>query len=223
MSWQSRISMIQQVLNCYWTCFLLWAAFQYTPVKSGSFEQASAAAASASTGTQQQHTFKTITGELPPASPCGALVDQNESKETIFLIGAYVRYKRPYVWVRSSARLDDESDSDSPLSLQSTDMWQSDNDGMSQCKSLVSSIPTFIILSLQYPLAVRIWDIVEELVRLNVAPEPVNPFSIAIEVRRVSFVIFCQLVSCHAQISSNTMSLLLYCRSWVSCRPCSVH
>ena len=102
----------------------------FHPSNAGSLEEDSRAAASASSESHHQHTFKTITGELPPASPCGALVDQNEPKETIFLIGAYVRYKRPYVWVRSSARLDDESDSDSPLSLQSTDTWQSDNDGI---------------------------------------------------------------------------------------------
>ena len=60
-----------------------------------------------------------------------------DSSTTMFLIGAYTRYSRPYVWVRSNhERLirfssSEQSEKDFPLNLKTTSNWvdEGDNSG----------------------------------------------------------------------------------------------
>jgi len=90
---------------------------------------------------------------LPPASPATREMGNDVPGETMFLIGAYAKYNWPYVWLRSNLRkLRAPEDRDSPLDLPSTQAW---NHGEK-----------------------KVWDIVEELVVMNVFPSPLNPFEV---------------------------------------------
>mmetsp|Transcript_23956 Transcript_23956/g.66542 ORF Transcript_23956/g.66542 Transcript_23956/m.66542 type:complete len:244 (-) Transcript_23956:186-917(-) len=90
---------------------------------------------------------------LPPASPATREMGSDIPGETMFLVGAYARYDWPYVWLRSSLRrLRTSEERDLPLDLPSTQKW---NKGEK-----------------------KVWDIVEELVVMNVFPSPHNPFEI---------------------------------------------
>ncbi|XP_057302608.1 uncharacterized protein LOC130636781 [Hydractinia symbiolongicarpus] len=101
---------------------------------------------------------------LPPASPCEADSLNAETHSTLFLLAAYGRYKSPYVWVRSNhnrlIRFTENYTSndevyqiqDSPLKLKSTSEWSHKD--------------------------VKIWDILAEIVRINVLPCPRNPFAV---------------------------------------------
>jgi len=101
---------------------------------------------------------------LPPASPCEGDLHIAENHTTMFLIGAYSRYCCPYVWVRSNhnrlIRFTDNHQSfddiyhikDSPLKLKTTTDWLHKD--------------------------LQIWDILAEIVRINVQPSPRNPFAI---------------------------------------------
>lgn len=90
---------------------------------------------------------------LPPASPATREMGSDIPGETMFLVGAYARYNWPYVWLRSSLRkIKTPEAQDLPLDLPATQKW---NNGEK-----------------------RVWDIVEELVIMNVFPTPCNPFEI---------------------------------------------
>lgn len=81
-----------------------------------------------------------MVGAPPPASPAinsvtGALMNPGAGY-TMFLVGGYVRYMRPYVWLRSdSQRFETEAadadgggggggDKDNPLKLHTTSAWK---------------------------------------------------------------------------------------------------
>lgn len=98
---------------------------------------------------------------LPPASPSDKDIDLKDDKSTLFLIAAYARYNCPYVWVRSNhERLvafcgdssSKEKQKDSPLKLKSTVDWKQRD--------------------------TKLWDIIAEVVKLNMHPSPLNPFAV---------------------------------------------
>ncbi|XP_065887840.1 uncharacterized protein [Dysidea avara] len=95
---------------------------------------------------------------LPPASPSEGDLMVTDENNTMFLIAAYGRYNRPYVWVRSNHKrligISDKSsaEKDYPLQLKSTTTWIDED--------------------------VKVWDIVAELVRVCTIPAPPNPFAI---------------------------------------------
>ena len=98
----------------------------------------------------------------------------------VFLIGGYARYNCPYVWLRSNhhRRLNfvKSSDKDLPLKLNSTENWKKvsrapHGNRLALAPAHTSPSPT------QNPVAV--WDIVAELVSLNVTPAPANPFALS--------------------------------------------
>lgn len=106
--------------------------------------------------------FQFLAIGLPPASPCSSEISPIDHFTTLFLIASYARYKSPYVWVRTNhdrlIRLSDVDQSeqvvikDSPLKLRSVLDWSSKD--------------------------VKIWDIIGEIVRINVQPQPRNPFAV---------------------------------------------
>ncbi|EKX35043.1 hypothetical protein GUITHDRAFT_118793 [Guillardia theta CCMP2712] len=88
-----------------------------------------------------------------PASPADKETARASELECVFLIGAYVRYKSPYVWLRSGD-LDGytTTDRDVPLKLQTTTDW-------TNAQSTV-------------------WEVIAELVSVTTKPKPRNAFSV---------------------------------------------
>jgi len=99
-------------------------------------------------------TFGELSQHVPPASPATREMDRVDPTETVFLIGAYARYNWPYVWLRSNLGKygAQSADKDLPLDLNTTSKWESHG--------------------------YRVWDIVAELIRMNVLPNPDNPFEV---------------------------------------------
>ncbi|KAM9718289.1 uncharacterized protein ACNS7B_021652 isoform 2-T2 [Menidia menidia] len=95
---------------------------------------------------------------LLPASPSEAEMAVPEVHCTLFLLAGYVRYGRPYAWIRSNhERLvtiggADSLVRDTPMRLRSVSDWQTRG--------------------------VRVWDVVAELVSLCTVPPPSNPFAL---------------------------------------------
>jgi len=92
---------------------------------------------------------------LPPASPAGN--DMEEDGHGIrFLLGAYARYKTPYVWRRSDSlkleALGIATAKDQPLQLETTENWDGGN--------------------------YRVWNIIAELVQLCLLRSRKNPFQV---------------------------------------------
>ncbi|XP_047130130.1 uncharacterized protein LOC105843959 isoform X1 [Hydra vulgaris] len=116
-----------------------------------------------SRSTQQRLSGLTFSGlGLLPASPSESEV-VSESSSTLFLIGAYSRYKSPYVWIRSNHHRivsftdirtyqDLDEVKDSPLKLKSISNWHHKD--------------------------IHLWDILSDIIRLNVQPTPKNPFAV---------------------------------------------
>ncbi|XP_067043304.1 uncharacterized protein [Acropora muricata] len=122
---------------------------------------------------------------LPPASPSEKDIDLKDDRSTLFLIAAYARYNCPYVWVRSNhERLvafcgnssSKEKQKDSPLKLKSTADWKQRD--------------------------TKLWDIIAEVVKLNMCPSPLNPFAI-------DFKYFEGLPLVHRVIASGAMAHFL--------------
>ncbi|KAL6118526.1 uncharacterized protein ACO6RY_03314 [Pungitius sinensis] len=109
----------------------------------------------------QPHTVREPSGEehLLPASPSEReIAVPQEVNCTLFLLAGYVRYGRPYAWIRSNhERLVDIGGTDSlvkdtPMKLRSIADWQRRG--------------------------IRAWDVVSELVCLCTVPSPSNPFAL---------------------------------------------
>ncbi|XP_078525811.1 uncharacterized protein LOC144798687 isoform X2 [Lissotriton helveticus] len=95
---------------------------------------------------------------IPPASPCEKEVAVPEENCTLFLLAAYAKYGRPYVWLRSSPRhlinrgYTGALTQDVPLKLGTTSEWSRRD--------------------------VRLWDVVSEVVSICTWPPPQNPLSV---------------------------------------------
>uniref|UniRef100_A0A3P8SAJ4 Si:dkey-19b23.7 n=1 Tax=Amphiprion percula TaxID=161767 RepID=A0A3P8SAJ4_AMPPE len=95
---------------------------------------------------------------LLPASPSEREIAVPEVNCTLFLLAGYVKYGRPYAWIRSNhERLvniggTDSMVKDTPMKLKSIADWQTRG--------------------------IRVWDIVSELVCLCTVPSPTNPFAL---------------------------------------------
>ncbi|XP_075062513.1 uncharacterized protein LOC142151097 [Mixophyes fleayi] len=92
---------------------------------------------------------------LPPASPCDREIAIPETHCTLFLLAAYAKYGRPYVWVRSNHQRftgTELSDKDSPLKLPSYSEWDTKDIG--------------------------VWHIVWDIVSICVFPPPRNPLAV---------------------------------------------
>lgn len=95
---------------------------------------------------------------LLPASPSEREMAIPEINCTLFLVAGYVRYGRPYAWIRSNhERLvsiggTDSMVRDTPMKLKSITDWQTQG--------------------------IRVWDVVSELVCLCTVPSPSNPFAL---------------------------------------------
>ncbi|XP_005744984.1 uncharacterized protein LOC102208644 isoform X1 [Pundamilia nyererei] len=113
------------------------------------------------TKTQPQtasHREACIEEHLLPASPSEREIAVPEVNCTLFLLAGYVKYGRPYAWIRSNhERLvniggTDSMVKDTPMKLKSIADWQTR--------------------------ATRVWDVVSELVCLCTVPSPSNPFAL---------------------------------------------
>ncbi|XP_038126323.1 uncharacterized protein si:dkey-19b23.7 [Cyprinodon tularosa] len=108
----------------------------------------------------QADSHKELSSEehLLPASPSEGEIAVPEVNCTLFLLAGYVKYGRPYAWIRSNhQRLVsiggmDSMVKDTPMKLKSITDWQTQG--------------------------VRVWDIVSELVCLCTVPSPSNPFAL---------------------------------------------
>ncbi|XP_028285507.1 uncharacterized protein LOC114451138 [Parambassis ranga] len=95
---------------------------------------------------------------LLPASPSEREIAVPEVNCTLFLLAGYVKYGRPYAWIRSNhERLvniggTDSMVRDTPMKLKSIADWQTRG--------------------------IRVWDVVSELVCLCTVPSPSNPFAL---------------------------------------------
>ena len=92
--------------------------------------------------------------ELPTSPP---RAKSAASDASTFLIGAYAKYDRPYVWLREGGRVrsDGAGADDLPLDLEALRV----NDGATGFSA-------------------RVWDVAEELVGMNVFPTPPNAFAV---------------------------------------------
>ncbi|XP_041635447.1 uncharacterized protein si:dkey-19b23.7 [Cheilinus undulatus] len=108
----------------------------------------------------QTHTSRAPNSEehLLPASPSEREIAVPEVNCTLFLVAGYVKYGRPYAWIRSNhERLvniggTDSMVKDTPMKLKSIADWQTRG--------------------------IRVWDVVSELVCLCTVPSPSNPFAL---------------------------------------------
>ncbi|KAM9426843.1 uncharacterized protein KZ484_022915 [Pholidichthys leucotaenia] len=108
----------------------------------------------------EPHTHRDPSSEdhLLPASPSEREIAVPEVNCTLFLLAGYVKYGRPYAWIRSNhERLvniggTDSMVRDTPMKLKSITDWQTHG--------------------------VRVWDVVSELVCLCTVPSPCNPFAL---------------------------------------------
>ncbi|KAK9524799.1 hypothetical protein VZT92_017165 [Zoarces viviparus] len=95
---------------------------------------------------------------LLPASPSEREIAVPEVNCTLFLLAGYVKYGRPYAWIRSNhERLvniggTDSMVKDTPMKLKSIADWQARG--------------------------IRVWDVISELVCLCTVPSPSNPFAL---------------------------------------------
>ncbi|KAI9543304.1 hypothetical protein NQZ68_011953 [Dissostichus eleginoides] len=94
----------------------------------------------------------------PPHTHQDAATDCQEVNCTLFLLAGYVKYGRPYAWIRSNhERLvniggTDSMVKDTPMKLKSISDWQTRG--------------------------IRVWDVISELVCLCTVPSPSNPFAL---------------------------------------------
>lgn len=113
-----------------------------------------------------------------PASPGQPAVTAELEDEAVYLIGSYMHYRRPYVWVRSGfsflpafnspggVREARAFDVDTPVRLRSTDSWSEHGS---------ASAPH-----------VHVWDVVGDIVRVSRARPPRNPFEVDLDALRAA-------------------------------------
>ncbi|KAM4536738.1 uncharacterized protein PAE49_021218 isoform 1-T1 [Odontesthes bonariensis] len=120
---------------------------------------------------------------LLPASPSEREIAVPEVNCTLFLLAGYVKYGRPYAWIRSNhERLvniggTDSMVKDTPMKLKSISDWQTR--GETHVSTFSETINVKINVSLWgFHAGIRVWDVVSELVCLCTVPSPSNPFAL---------------------------------------------
>eukprot|EP00951_Prasinocladus_malaysianus_P032225 scaffold312717_cov50-Prasinocladus_malaysianus.AAC.1 len=114
---------------------------------------------------------------LPPASPATRETGSDIPGETMFLVGGYARYNWPYVWVGGclvptffSAAIELKEIENARRARLA--VGPADNSAMEQWRGNWESLCSC------WCSAIKVWDIVEELVMMNVFPTPHNPFEV---------------------------------------------
>uniref|UniRef100_A0A3Q3IPG2 DUF7886 domain-containing protein n=1 Tax=Monopterus albus TaxID=43700 RepID=A0A3Q3IPG2_MONAL len=138
--------------------FVVSRASSYSSTSSCNSSDASPSSSSPSLASQSS---SPLAGEplglqdtLLPASPSEREIAVPEVNCTLFLLAGYVKYGRPYAWIRSNhERLvniggTDSMIKDTPMKLKSITDW------------------------------IRVWDVISELVCLCTVPSPSNPFAL---------------------------------------------
>lgn len=126
---------------------------------------------------------------LVPASPASREAENESPSETVFLVGAYAKYEWPYVWLRSNhasrrrgggGRGGKSGGGGGAKAVPGDGVGAGDeDDGGDDDDDDTRDLPLDLTTTQRWKVGKhRVWDVVEELVNMNVFPNPVNPFAV---------------------------------------------